>query len=221
MLVRYFMTPNVITFSPEQKCHEALLNFRKHRIRRAPVLDRNQLVGIVSERDLYHILPGTPWQASEETGAASLDMPVKSIMRTRVFTVRLNDHIETAARLMLTHKVGGIPVMKDGHLKGIITESDVFKAMWSILPYRTSCRILFTDRHKDIKKISNEYLNICFRHHCLVHTFLSYPESDDGFMYYLCIQGEGVDNVINDLWSHSCEVIFVEKEDVGKRGARS
>jgi hypothetical protein len=176
-------------------------------------MDENQLAGIVSERDLYRILPGTPWQASEEAGEARMDMPIKNIMTTRIYILSLNDHIETAARLMLKHKIGGIPVMKEGHIKGIITESDIFKAMWSILPHRTSCRILFTDRNKDLNKLPNDYIELCFKHHCLVNTFLSYPESDDGYMYYLCIQGEGVDNLIKDLWSHSCEIIFVEKDD--------
>jgi acetoin utilization protein AcuB len=212
MLVRYFMTTNVITFSPDQTCHDAFHSFRKHRIRRAPVLDKDRLVGIVSERDLYRVLPKTPWEASQDAGERVMDMPVGHIMTTPVHVLSPNDHIETAARLMLKYKIGGIPVVKEGHILGLITESDIFKAMWNILSHKTTCRILFIEKESDTKQFSNDYIGMCFVHHCRVHTFLSYPESEEGYMYYLCVQGGDIDNLIKDLWSHSCEVIIVERD---------
>jgi CBS domain-containing protein len=207
------MTSNLITLSPDQKCLEAFHYLRKHGIRRAPVLNENQLVGIVSERDLYRVLPGKLWQASQETGEASMDMPIKNVMTTKVHVLSPNDHLETAARLMLKHKIGGVPVVKEGHIEGLITESDIFKAMWSILSYKTSCRILFFDKDNDTNKFPNDYIELCFKHHCLVHTFISYPEPDGGYMHYLCIQGAGIDNLIKDLWSYSCNIIIVERDN--------
>jgi len=213
MLVRYFITPRIIILTPDQTCYEAYHAFKEHRIRRAPVVDDDRLVGIVSERDLYRILPRTPWQVSQEEGKSHMDMPVRNIMTAPVHVLSPNDHIETAARMMLKHRIGGIPVLKEGHVMGLITESDIFRAMWGILSYRASCRILFFERESATAKFSNDYIALCFRHHCRVHTFLSYPEPDGRHMHYLCVQGGDIDSLINDLWSHSCEIIVVEKDE--------
>ena len=211
MLVRYFMSTNVLTLSPEQKCLEAFHYLKKHHIRRAPVVYKNNVVGIVSERDLYRVLPNAFWKADQEAGAAGADVPVKHVMTTDIQFVSPNDHLEMAARLMLKQKVGGIPVLKEKHLVGLITESDIFRAMWSILSHKTSHRILFFDKGSGTNKGPNDYIDLCFRHHCLVNTFISYPEPDGSSIHYLCVQGTGVDNLIKDLWAHSCEVIIVER----------
>jgi CBS domain-containing protein len=205
------MTPEVITLSPEQKCLEALHYLRRHRIRRAPVLENDQLVGMISERDLYRVLPQTLWQASQE-GEASINISVKDVMTTNVHVLSPNDHLETAALQMLKHKIGAMPVVKEGQVKGLITESDIFKAMWNILSHKTSYRILFFDKDRDTDKEPNDYIELCLKHHCVVQTFLSCPKPDGGYMHYLCVQGTGGDNLIKDLWSHSCEVIIVERD---------
>ncbi len=211
MLVRYFMSTNVKTLSPKQKCLEAFHYLKKHKIRRAPVTDKNSLVGMVSERDLLRVLPKAFLQTSPDTGETDIDIPIKNIMTTNVQVLNPNDHLEMAAKLMLQHKIGGIPVLKDNHIEGMITESDIFKAMWSILSHKTSHRILFFDKGEDTNKLPNDYLDLCFKHHCLVNTFVSYPKPDGGYIHYLCIQGEEVENLIKDLWSHSCEVIIAER----------
>lgn len=213
MLVRHFMNHDVITLSPEQTCHEAQRIFKQHDIRRAPVLDQNQLVGIVSEGDLLHFLPGTIGQMSTEAGKESMDIPVKNIMKTHVQILNPNDHIEMAARLMLKHKIGGIPVVDKGKLKGIITESDIFKAMWKILFFEKGCRILFLDERNDTNKVFNDYIELCLKHGCQVHTFIQYPNPSEGYMYYLCVKGGTIDILIKDLWSHHCKVLLVEREE--------
>jgi CBS domain-containing protein len=205
------MTPEVITLFPEQRCLEALHYLKRHHIRRAPVLKNNQLVGMISERDLYRVLPRTLWQASQEV-EASINISVKDVMTTNLHVVSPNDHLETAAFLMLKHKIGAVPVVKEGQIKGLITESDIFKALWSILSYRTSYRILFFDKDHDTDKVPNDYIELCLKHHCVVQTFISCPKPDGGYMHYLCVQGTGGENLIKDLWSHSCEVIIVERD---------
>ncbi len=140
MLVRYFMSPDVIVLSPEQTCLEAIRCLRKYSIRRAPVLHEKQLVGMISEMDLYRVLPRTILQVGEEDSETGIDKPVKHVMATQIHAVNPNAHVEKAARLMLKYKVGGLPVMKDGHIAGMITESDIFKAMWGILSFKAGCR---------------------------------------------------------------------------------
>ena len=207
------MTPDVTTLSPEQKCIDAFHTLKRNNIRRAPVMDKNNLIGIISERDLYRVLPKALWQPSQRTTGTGTDISIMDIMTTAVHTVNPNDHLEKAARLMLNQKIGGIPVIKDDQLEGIITESDIFKAMWGILSHKTSYRILFFDKGQSTDNTPNDYIELCLKHHCKVNTFISYPKPDNGHMHYLCIQGAKVEELVKDLWSYSCDIIFVEKGD--------
>ena len=80
MLVRHFMTRAPITLSPDKSCGDALQTFRRNRIRRAPIVKDDAVVGIVSERDLLRVLPGTVAQSSSEAGKASMDTTVGQVV---------------------------------------------------------------------------------------------------------------------------------------------
>ena len=114
MLVRHFMASDVVTLSPDQTCHEALQALQRCKVRRAPVVQNNKLVGIVSERDLLRVMPGTCAQASTIAGEAGMDLPVRDIMRTKVITLSPSDHLKQAASIMLKHQIGGVPVVQGG-----------------------------------------------------------------------------------------------------------
>jgi len=209
MLVRQFMAKDVFTLTPDQTCIEALHAMRGKHIRRAPVMKANKMVGIISERDLLHILPGTIGQASTDAGEVSMDLPVKRIMKTEVITIRPNDHLESAARTMLKHKIGGIPILEEGRLVGIITESDIFKALWRILSFgKGGCGIIFED-YNDRSTELIEYLYLCKDRGCQVHGFLRYPRPKGGNMYFLSVEGGEIDALIDDIWSKSSQVISV------------
>ena len=210
MLVRRFMTSDVFTLSPDQTCHEALAEFQRRKIRRAPVMDNGQLVGIVSERDLLHILPGTYAQASSQAGEDTMALPVRHIMRTQVVTLGLNDHLAKAASLMLKNRIGGVPVVHDGKLKGIITESDVFKALYVMLSSSAGSIVIFEETAQ-AAQANHDYAGLCFKHGCLLHTLLRYPQPGGGAMYYLCIEGKNVDAVIDELWAMSSQVVWTER----------
>ena len=212
MLVRYFMNSNVLTLTPDQTCLNAFRLLKQNSIRRAPVVHERHLVGMISERDL-HFLPRTLLQADEEAAEEGIDKPVRDIMATQVHIISPNAHIEKAARLMLKYKIGGLPVLKDGHIEGIITESDIFKAMWGILSFKTNYRILLFDKESEADSVTNDYIQLCFKHNCTVNTFLSYPKPDGGHMHYLCIQDGNVDELVKDLWDCSCDIVFVEREE--------
>lgn len=210
MLVRRFMTSDVFTLLPDQTCQEALAEFQRRKIRRAPVMDNGQLVGIVSERDLLHILPGTYAQASSQAGEVSMALPVRHIMRTQVVTLGLNDHLAKAASLMLKNRIGGVPVVHEGNLKGIITESDVFKALYAILMSSAGSIVIF-EEPVQAAQANHDYAGLCLQHGCRLHTLLRYPQPGGGAMYYLCIEGQNLDAVIGSLWAMSNRVVVAER----------
>jgi acetoin utilization protein AcuB len=138
MLVKERMTSNPITITPDTSFEGALKVMRKNKVRRLPVLDRERkLVGIVSEKDLLYASPSP---------ATSLDIyelhyllskiTVKEVMTEEVITVEEDTPLEETARIMADNKIGGLPVVRDGVLVGIITETDLFKIFLELLGAR-------------------------------------------------------------------------------------
>jgi acetoin utilization protein AcuB len=209
MLVRHFMTADVFTLTPEQSCREALQEFRHRRVRRAPVVEKGRLAGIVSERDLLRVLPGTPGQASTCAGEECLELAVRNIMHAPVVCLKPNDSLAAAAKLMLTHRIGGVPVVHQGDLKGIITESDVFKALFGILTAHTGCTILFEEPAQ--AEAGSDYAQMCIRHSCRIHSLLRYPKPEGGFVIHLCIAGGDADGLIAGMRAATYQVIRIEK----------
>lgn len=138
MLVRERMTAHPITVQEDTPVAEALSFMRQNRVRRLPVLDRHgRLVGIVSEKDLLYASPSpaTSLSVYEITYLLS-KLKVKEIMTREVITVCPDCPLEEAARIMVDHKFGGLPVVEDGRLVGIITETDLFKVFLEMLGAR-------------------------------------------------------------------------------------
>lgn len=118
MLVRERMSAPVVTVSRDTDYQQALQLMQEKRLRRLPVVDRERrLVGIVAERDL--LLAATRYPR------AGVD--VGEFMATDIVSATPDMDIGAAARLMLEHRVGGLPVLEGGALVGIITESDIFR----------------------------------------------------------------------------------------------
>lgn len=210
MLVRHFMATDPYTLSPDQSCQEALAAFNARKIRRAPVVDERRLVGIVSERDLLHILPGTCAQASTQAGEDTMALEVRHVMRTEVVTVSPNDHLAKAASLMLRNRIGGLPVVHDDRLKGIITESDIFKALYAVLTPAKGVTIVFEELPHSAAA-DTDYAGLCIKHRLRLQSLLRYPKPEGGAMYYLCADGKDEDRFVGELRARSIQVIAVDR----------
>jgi acetoin utilization protein AcuB len=131
MRVSDLMTRNVVTMPMAGSCQEAVARMHRAGIRHLPVVDeRGALAGIVTDRDLRHRLFSPPvWR---HIGSVSVDtllgsVTVKEIMSSPVVSVGPDDDLETAARRMLEDKVGSLPVVAEGRVVGIITETDLLR----------------------------------------------------------------------------------------------
>ncbi|MDW8316361.1 MAG: CBS domain-containing protein [Anaerolineae bacterium] len=135
MLVRDFMTPNPVTISPNTSHHEAVKIMRERRFRRLPVVDEHgHLVGIVVEKDLLSAQPSPATTLSIwEIHNLLSKLKVADIMSHPVYTVRAYCPIEDAARIMVQHRIGCLPVMEGDKLIGIITETDIFRTLTQML----------------------------------------------------------------------------------------
>ena len=131
MRVSEVMSQNVLTISETASCLRAVETICAHKIRHLPVIDaRGTLVGIVTDRDLRHYLfrPDVSQEIGTVPAARLLErMPVRGIMSTPVVVVGPDEPLETAARLMLDDKVGSVPVVVNGRVVGILTETDLLR----------------------------------------------------------------------------------------------
>lgn len=138
MLVHERMTKHVITVKTTAAVDDTLRRMRTEKVRRFPVVDNEgRLIGLVSERDLLYAAPSPATSLSVyELHYLYSRIKVEQVMTRDVITVNADDPIEEAARLMVDHKIGGLPVLRDGELVGIITETDIFKAFMEMLGAR-------------------------------------------------------------------------------------
>ena len=138
MLVGKRMTPNPITVGPDFSIAEAMEMMTRENVRRFPVVDKERkLVGIVTQTDLFHASPSSAtslsmWEISYLLG----QIKVKEVMTKKVMTVTEDTTLEDAARLMVDNKIGSLPVVRDGSVSGIITESDVFRVFLEMMGAR-------------------------------------------------------------------------------------
>lgn len=119
--VRDWMTPNPVTVLPSTPSTNAYELMRERRIRRLPVVENGKLIGIVALSDL--LKAGAHTQDNEAS-----KMRITLVMTTDPRTVTPETTLRQAAKLMLTHKISGLPVLDGDQLIGIITESDIFRA---------------------------------------------------------------------------------------------
>jgi len=128
MFVGERMSHPIISIAPDMPVHDALDMFKRERIRRAPVVKEGKLVGIVSDKDLLNASPSMATSLSIwEMNYLLSKVTVSEVMTKKILTVSEDTPIEEAARIMADNKIGGLPVMRDGHVVGIITETDLFK----------------------------------------------------------------------------------------------
>jgi acetoin utilization protein AcuB len=129
MLVRDCMTPNPIKVHPESDPLAALGLCKSARIRRLPVVDADDhIVGIVTRNMLEQFLAKAP-----SPGVMKRQHSVEQVMVSPALTVSPDYPLEEAARLMVAHKIGSLPVVHEGKLIGIITETDIFKEFVEVL----------------------------------------------------------------------------------------
>jgi acetoin utilization protein AcuB len=138
MLVRERMSTKPFTITGDLSITEALRTMRQSQVRRLPVLDEEgRLIGIVSEKDLLYASPSPATSLSiYELHDMLTRLKVTELMTTEVITVTPDTPMEEAARIMADNKIGGLPVIQDGKLVGIITETDIFKVFLELLGAR-------------------------------------------------------------------------------------
>jgi acetoin utilization protein AcuB len=137
MYVRSRMTVNPFTIAPDTMIADALELMREKNINRVPVVKDGKLVGIVTERKVMEVSPSSATSLSVfEVNYLLSKTKVEQVMTKKVVTVSPDDLLEVAALKMRDNNVGGLPVVENGKVVGIITESNIFDAFIEIMGFR-------------------------------------------------------------------------------------
>lgn len=161
MLVKNVMTKNPITILPDASVTEARAIMNKNNIGKLPVVDKNfKLVGMLTKNDLAK---ASPSQATTldmyEISYLLSKLNVEKIMVKDVVTVQDTEVVENAAKLMLDHGIGCVPVLSGDLVVGILTESDLFSLFTEMFgASRSGIRMIFSldDKPGQLAKIVDE-----------------------------------------------------------------
>ncbi len=135
MLVKHWMTKDIITLTPERSMMKAAKLLKDKEISRLPIVDDDGvLVGIISDRDIKEASPSKATTLDmHELYYLLSEIKIKDIMTRKVLTVSIEDTVEKAAVLMDENKIGGVPVVDaTNKCVGVITTTDVFKVLINI-----------------------------------------------------------------------------------------
>lgn len=138
MFVGDRMTKHPLTISVDESLSGAHQYMEKESVRHLPVVDKTgKMVGLVTEDDLLKAEPSEATLLSVwEIQSLLTKVKVKDVMVKKVISTTEDTPIEEAAHLMLDHKIGCLPVLRDGRLVGIITESDLFRTFMELFAAR-------------------------------------------------------------------------------------
>lgn len=126
MIIKNYMSSECLTLKPNSTLAQARELMETRRVRQLPVVDsENRLVGILSKRDIYAASVSVLSKNYErEKKLIESHISVEEIMTRDVRTVSPNDDLASAALTLQEMRVGALPVVEDGKLIGIISNTD-------------------------------------------------------------------------------------------------
>ena len=138
--VKDLMKDSVYTVGPDDMIDRVFFLLHYEKIRHLPVVEKEKVVGIVTDRDLYKALGPKSNSKGIESGQGKVSQHViprmvKNIMHRKVVTIEPNENAGKAAFLMADLRIGALPVIQKGKLAGIITATDILMSYAEQLDY--------------------------------------------------------------------------------------
>ncbi|MGC9966020.1 MAG: CBS and ACT domain-containing protein [Syntrophobacteraceae bacterium] len=198
MVVRHWMSTDLVTIGKEASIQEAMALMKQKSIRHLPVVDEHmKLLGWITDADLRGVLIASMLE----------ELSLADVMIRKPFTVHPEMPLEDAARILLEKRVGGLPIVKNGTLVGIITVVDVLSAFITFLG-------LFSESTRlDVKVAGSpnplpEITRIVRLHGGEIISICHLP-SEEGpeYSYSIRLKKTDLRPIITDLEEHGMEVL--------------
>jgi acetoin utilization protein AcuB len=213
MIVRFWMSRSPQVATEMMNLYEAIELMRQHRIRRLPVVRGQTLCGIVTLSDLYRFVKPfslTTVILSEAVVDELSRHTVAEVMTPSPLTCQPNTPLEEVGELMRKNRVGALPVLKDGQLIGIITESDVLSAFVSIARSGIDGkRICFRIPEEIKKEIFPKVVALCQKYEMEILTLLTHPVQED-YLVMLRVRGGKTAEFMQALWEIHYRILIAE-----------
>jgi acetoin utilization protein AcuB len=232
MFVSMWMTRDVLTVPPTATLTEIATLMMRQRIRRLPVVssgtERGSLLGIVTHSDVLHAFPPdiNPFaiNAAESIAAIAaiadrVRLTAADLMAREPRTTTPEAPLESAARLMRDHKIGALPVLSKYALVGLITESDIFRAMVEVFETKDrAVRVTFSLKPgEDVLPLVAE---IARQRNLRVTSFMSLPRHDPPCCV-VQLAGAKLDEALEDVWKSQHRVINVVQLGLEEEGEKT
>jgi len=151
-LVREYMNENVISFKPDDSIFTVAEKFYKNHISGAPVVENDEVIGVISETDIVKFMRISIPENSEATAEPHLltlllaglvkgrialkksleklaEIEVKDLMCKEIVSISPDQSVIDAATIMSKNKVNRLPVIENNKLVGIISRANMIKAL--------------------------------------------------------------------------------------------
>jgi acetoin utilization protein AcuB len=135
LTVKQVMTADPVTLGPEETLMRAVEVMRQKGIRRIPIVVADTLVGLLAEGDLKRAQPSALSDSQEEFNRVMEGTPVSRIMIQSPITVSEDALLSDAAQTLHNTKFGALPVVRDGRLVGILTDTDILRCLVDLLAH--------------------------------------------------------------------------------------
>jgi len=205
MFVKLWMKKDPIVVAQDQTISEADALMRQHKVRRLPVVNaENELTGIITRQDIMKAMSA---DLSPESAPPGGDVPVAAFMTSSPITVDPMDPLEIATDIMRKNKISGLPVVaKEGTLLGIITESDVCRALTDILSVGEAGARIELQIGKDARNIYDIF-NIFKDFDMIVISMALYSAFSENYqLLTVRVQGEEMEKMLDALWKSGVKV---------------
>jgi acetoin utilization protein AcuB len=210
MRVRDIMSTNVIAVDEITSIQKARKIMEAHKIRRLPVMKKDKLVGLVTERMLLEAWPSS----TRELSIPELDdllnkMTVKEIMVKEPYTISPDMPPEEVLKLGQEMGYGGFPVVEYGRLIGVVTESDVVRLMTRILGVTKKGKRI-TIKGNNIFGNMQKIMSILDRNKTVLLSLMSLEDPEEKeWLIVLRLKNEDVESIAEELKSVGFNILYV------------
>ncbi|UCG63635.1 MAG: CBS domain-containing protein [Deltaproteobacteria bacterium] len=210
MRIKDFMTTNVVAVSEDTSLHDARKIMKAHKIRRLPVLKKDKLIGLVTQHMLLEAAPSPATALSiHELHYLLAKMTVKDIMVKKPYSLSPEMPAEEALQLGQEMGYGGFPVVEDGKLVGIVTESDIVRVVTRVLGVRvrgTRIDIKASKEFGNMKRI----MEILDENKTVLLSLMTLPRPEnEDWLVILRIKSDNAEPIVKELKSAGFNVVYV------------
>ena len=204
------MSTNVVAVDEKTSIHDARRIMEAHKIRRLPVMKKDKLVGMVTERMLLEASPSPATSLSiHELQYLLAKMTVKDIMVKKPYTISPDMPPEEALEVGQEMGYGAFPVVEEGRLVGIATESDIVRLMTRVLGVREKGKritIKASGAFGNMQRIAK----ILDENKTVLLSMMTLPQpEEDGWLIVLRLKSEDAEPIARELKSSGFNVTYV------------